>query len=148
MIIIVNVLIVRIHPEISLTVIRFVMFKTLTIVVMIADIAVSLIVILLGTLNTFDQPQYFFIAIKMWEVAKRFPAQRQRKEISIELIFARLGPFHPRITSFKFTQRRWGGVGHRGRIEKFQLTSSPPPTFEAKTCQDLAIACQQNEDQI
>ena len=87
----------------------------------------------------------------MWEVAKTFPAQSQRKEISIELIFARFGPFHPRITSFKFTQRRWGGVGHRGRIEKFQLTSPPPPpppTFQAKTCQDLAIPCRQNEDQI
>ena len=79
MIIIVNVLIVRIHPEISLTVIRFVMFKTLTIVVMIADIAVSLIVILLGTLNTFDQPQYFFIAIKMWEIAKTFSSSASKE---------------------------------------------------------------------
>ena len=52
---------------------------------------------------------------------KTFRAQRQRKEISIELIFARLGPFHrgsPHLSSHR------GELAKEGGIEKFQLTSS------------------------
>ena len=67
---------------------------------------------------------------------KTFRAQRQRKEISIELIFARLGPFHrgsPHLSSHRGEGeggRDWGGA--RGGDRKVPIDFFPSSHLSGK----------------